>query len=136
MFVTTTNTEVILTIDTHRTISCLSSRGQCGETSYTSSNSLRRQFECLTSLPAMIKKLEQPYVFAPLDQFQEFLCAEARKFALRTELQELNVDSFCNTIRAIMSNAYLSNPLIGIDFNSLGLEGWILVKGDLRATRG
>lgn len=65
----------------------------------------------------MIENLEQPYVFAQLDQFQEFLCAEAQKFALEKELQELNVDSFCNTIRAIMSsNAYLSKPLIDIHF--------------------
>lgn len=76
----------------------------------------------------MIKNLEQPYIFAPLNYFQEFLYAKAQKSAFKTELQELNIDSFCNTVQAIMSITYLFNPIININFNSLGLEGWISIK--------
>lgn len=76
----------------------------------------------------MIKNLEQPYIFAPLNYFQEFLYAKTQKSAFKTELQELNIDSFCNTVQAIMSITYLFNPIININFNSLGLEGWISIK--------
>lgn len=34
-----------------------------------------------------------------------------------------------------MNNAYLSNPIINIDFNSLGLEGWILIKASFRSNK-
>lgn len=70
----------------------------------------------------MIENFEQPYVFSWLDQFQEFLCAKGQKSAFGKELQELNVDSFCNTIWAIMSNTYLSKPIIDIHFHSLPLK--------------
>lgn len=77
---------------------------------------MHRQFECLKFLPVMIKNLKQPYVFAQLDQFQEFLYAKAQKSAIEKELQGLNFDSFCNAIRAIMSNRYLYKLIINIHF--------------------
>lgn len=85
----------------------------------------------------MIKNLEQPYVFAQLDQFQELFYVEAQKSVIEKELQGLNVDSFCNAVRAIMSNAYLYKPIIDIHF-SLGmvLKGWIPITAQFGSNGG
>lgn len=109
--------------DWYRTISCLSRRGKCGKTYSARSDSLQRQSECFHSIPAKIKDLEKPYVFAQLDQFQESLCAEARKLALEKGWQGINIDRFCDAVRAVVSNEF--KPLIDSYFH---LEGWIKVN--------